>query len=176
MKAFEELYNKFAGKTYNYVYSLTKDEELSKDMAQNTFLQLWNSKNKINDDGNIEGYIFAIARNLLYHEIRSRNVHKRYEEFIKDNAEEGEIALIDENISVKMIESKIHSLLMELPESRRRIFLMRWSNGLSNKEIARELCISEKTVSTQMHRTVTFLKSKLGPMFIILCIILKIKI
>lgn len=176
MKAFEELYRKYAGKAYNYVYSLTKDAELSKDITQNTFLQLWNSRNKIDGDGNIEGYIFAIARNLLYHEIRSRNVHKRYEEFVKDNSEEGEIALIDENISVKMIESRILSLLMELPESRRRIFLMRWSNGLSNKEIARELCISEKTVSTQIHRTVSFLKSKLGPIFGILCIILEVKI
>lgn len=175
MRAFEELYRKFAGKVYNYVFSLTKDGELSKDITQNTFLQLWNSRDKIDDEGNIEGYIFSIARNLLYHEIRSRNVHKRYEEFIKDNTEEGEIALIDESLSVRMIESRILSLLKELPESRRRIFLMRWSNGLSNKEIAQELSISEKTVSTQIHRTVSFLKAKLGPMFGILCIILEVK-
>lgn len=38
MKAFEELYRKYAGKAYNYVYSLTKDAELSKDITQNTFL------------------------------------------------------------------------------------------------------------------------------------------
>ncbi|MEG1999708.1 MAG: sigma-70 family RNA polymerase sigma factor, partial [Bacteroidales bacterium] len=59
-------------------------------------------------------------------------------------------------------EQQILSLLVELPESRRKIFMMRWSKGLSNKEIAEQLSISEKTVSTQIHRAVYFLKSKLG--------------
>lgn len=163
--AFELLYKKFVGKTYNYLYAFTNDGELAKDLTQNTFIQLWDSRELINADKNIEGYIFIIARNLLYKEIRSRNVHYTYEKNIKENWEEATDQEIEEALSRRMVEEKILELLVELPEARRRIFMMRWTKGLSNKEIAHELSISEKTVSTQIHRTLNFLKSKLLGMF-----------
>ncbi|MDD2960700.1 MAG: RNA polymerase sigma-70 factor [Muribaculaceae bacterium] len=170
-KSFEEIYRCYVGKTYNYIYKLSTNEELSKDITQNTFLQLWSSREKIDVNGNLDGYIFAIARNLLFHEIRSRNVQRRYEEVEKaNNTEEYQID-IDEELSRKAIEHKILSLLVELPESRRKIFMMRWQQGMSNKEIAKELSISEKTVSTQIYRAVGFLKSKIGSVFIIGAII-----
>ena len=113
-------------------------------------------------NGNIEGYIYSIARNLLFREIRRLNIFKSYAIKVQETAKEEEESDIEENLSRDMIEQQILSLLAELPEARRRIFLMRWSKGLSNKEIAQELSISEKTVSTQIHRTISFLKSKMA--------------
>lgn len=164
-EAFELIYRKYVGKTYNYLYAFTNDADLAKDLAQNTFIKLWESRERLSEDKNVEGYIFIIARNLLFKEIRSRNVKNRYEALIKEDWEEASDQEIEEVLSRREVEEKILELLVELPEARRKIFMMRWSKGLSNKEIAKELSISEKTVSTQIHRTLGFLKTKLSGMF-----------
>ena len=163
MKAFESLYKAYAGKVFNYINSFIYDPDLAKDITQNTFLQLWEVRSQLDPNGNIEGYIYSISRNLLFREIRRLNILRNYTDRIK------------ENLSRDMIEQQILALLAELPEARRRIFLMRWSNGLSNKEIAQKLSISEKTVSTQIHRTIHFLKSKIGPIFMVFLIITSTK-
>lgn len=171
LHAFESLYNRFVGKTYNYLLSFTHDAELSKDLTQSTFLQLWNSRSNLDATRNIDGYIFMIARNLLYREIRSRAVINRYEEFVRTNSDERDTFTIDEKMTKEAIENRITELLQLLPEARRRIFMLRWNEGLSNKEIAASLQISEKTVSTQINRTVTFLRAKMGLTFAVLLII-----
>lgn len=176
MDAFRSVYVAYIGRTLNFLTFLSHDENLAEDLAQNTFLQLWNSRRNINPDGNIEGYIFAIARNLLLHEIRSRAVHERFTEKVGEKENEPQEPQIDDTLTCEAIEQQILTLLAALPDSRRRIFMMRWSDGLSNKEIAARLGISEKTVSTQIHRTVQYLKGKIGDSFIVLCAILAIQI
>lgn len=166
-ETFESLYNSYVGKIFNYINSFIYDSDQAKDITQNTFLQLWDSRSNLDVNGNIEGYIYSIARNLLFREIRRLNIFKSYAIKVQETAKEEEESDIEENLSRDMIEQQILSLLAELPEARRRIFLMRWSKGLSNKEIAQELSISEKTVSTQIHRTISFLKSKMGSAFMI---------
>ena len=171
MKTFESLYKAYAGKVFNYINSFIYDPDLAKDITQNTFLQLWEVRSQLDPNGNIEGYIYSISRNLLFREIRRLNILRNYTDRIKEEIKEAEEPQIEENLSRDMIEQQILALLAELPEARRRIFLMRWSNGLSNKEIAQKLSISEKTVSTQIHRTIHFLKSKIGPIFMVFLII-----
>ena len=166
-ETFESLYTRYVGKIFNYINSFIYDSDLAKDITQNTFLQLWDSRSNLDVNGNIEGYIYSIARNLLFREIRRLNIFKSYAIKVQETAKEEEESDIEENLSRDMIEQQILSLLAELPEARRRIFLMRWSKGLSNKEIPQELSISEKTVSTQIHRTISFLKSKMGSAFMI---------
>lgn len=175
MKAFESLYKAYAGKVFNYINSFIYDPDLAKDITQNTFLQLWEVRSQLDPNGNIEGYIYSISRNLLFREIRRLNILRNYTDRIKEEIKEAEEPQIEENLSRDMIEQQILALLAELPEARRRIFLMRWSNGLSNKEIAQKLSISEKTVSTQIHRTIHFLKSKIGPIFMVFLIITSTK-
>ena len=175
MKAFESLYKAYAGKVFNYINSFIYDPDLAKDITQNTFLQLWEVRSQLDPNGNIEGYIYSISRNLLFREIRRLNILRNYTDRIKEEIKEAEEPQIEENLSRDMIEQQILALLAELPEARRRIFLMRWSNGLSNKEIAQKLSISEKTVSTQIHRTIHFLKSKIGSIFMVFLIITSTK-
>ena len=162
MKAFKLIYDEYMGKTYNFVYTVTSDCDLAKDIVQNTFLQLWQSRANVKPDMDFGGYVFMTARNLLYREIRTRAMELRYRELIENTSSEAVLPDYDERLSKEAIEQQILELLAELPESRRNIFLMRWSKGLSNKEIAEKLRISEKTVSTQIHRVVTYLHSKLG--------------
>lgn len=162
MKSFKLIYNQYMGKTYNYLYMFTEDEDLAKDLTQNTFLQLWNARANIKSDLDIGGYIFTIAKNLLRKEMRHIAMEHHYEEIVKATDSEEYEVNIEESLTRQYMEGRIKSLLKELPETRRNIFMMRWRQGMTNKEIAEELDISEKTVSTQIHRAMLYLKSRLG--------------
>ena len=168
-RTFELIYNSYVGRVYNYISSFVSDAEMAKDITQNTFLQLWNSRQNIKADGNPDGYIYTIAKNLLLKEIRRQKIFSEYAEHIAASADEEDDSDVEELLSHAAIEKQIVTLLEELPEARRRIFVMRWMKGLSNKEIAQKLAISEKTVSTQIHRTVGFLKERLGSVLILVC-------
>lgn len=165
-RTFELIYKTYVGKVYNYISSFISDSEMAKDITQNTFFQLWNSRTHLNPDINPDGYIYTIAKNLLLKEIRRQKVFNDYVNQVVFTSDEEDDSDVVEMMSHAAIEKRIHSLLVELPEARRRIFVMRWIKGLSNKEIAQKLEISEKTVSTQVHRVVGFLKQRLGSILV----------
>jgi len=162
MTSFKTIYEYYVGKVYNYFYSLTNNENLSKDLTQNTFLQLWNSKSQIDIEKGINGYLFAISKSVFCREIRAKAISLKYQNVIKNDIDLIYEMPVVENMTHEAIENKIMMLINELPESRRQIFMLRWRDGLTNKEVAERLHISDKTVSTQMNRTLSFLRLKLG--------------
>ena len=109
MKAFESLYKAYAGKVFNYINSFIYDPDLAKDITQNTFLQLWEVRSQLDPNGNIEGYIYSISRNLLFREIRRLNILRNYTDRIKEEIKEAEEPQIEENLSRDMIEQQILS-------------------------------------------------------------------
>jgi RNA polymerase sigma-70 factor (ECF subfamily) len=68
----------------------------------------------------------------------------------------------EENIETNSLGEYINSLVEQLPEARKRIYQMSCNQYLSNKEIADRLSISEKTVETQLYRSLYFLKRRLA--------------
>lgn len=68
---------------------------------------------------------------------------------------------IEEDVNSRFLENILSELIEKLPSDRRRIFLLSRKDHLSNKEIASRLHISEKTVETQIRRSLIFLKEKM---------------
>ncbi len=68
---------------------------------------------------------------------------------------------IEEDVNDRFLENILSELIEKLPSDRRRIFLLSRKDNLSNKEIASRLHISEKTVETQIRRSLIFLREKL---------------
>jgi RNA polymerase sigma-70 factor (ECF subfamily) len=60
------------------------------------------------------------------------------------------------------------SILNQLPEKRKGIFMMNRFEGLTYPEIAKKLGISENTVDTQIRRTLKYLREAIRKMKIIL--------
>ena len=124
-------------------------------------MQIWDKRRGILCDGNFDSYIFTIARNRVYHYIkREMWIQQYFEAEAKEQSlEEKDDA--DHELDNLLLEEYILKLISELPESRRRIFMMYWKEELNYMEIARQLSISEKTVATQVQRSLQFLRSKM---------------
>lgn len=112
---------------------------------------------------NPRAYFFSVARNLLLNEIRHARVIQ-----ISNITEIETMALSDEEPSPERIVAgrreleRVQRFLAVLPERCRRIIEMRKVEGLSQREIAQRLNITENVVENNVSRGIRFLIEAVG--------------
>lgn len=103
------------------------------------------------DVSSAKAFLFATARNLALDRVRHRHV-ARAEHLVENDAlhvlEEGEG--IPETLSRNQELEILTQAIQSLPDRCRQIFTLRKVYGLSQKEIAARLRVSECTVSAQL--------------------------
>ena len=114
-----------------------------------------------------EYYMAVTTKNEAYHVQVWRSIElkggrlQNYVDKLSDESSDESVE-IDEELDYLFLEEYILKLLEELPPARREVFMLYWKSGLNYREIADQLNISEKTVATQVHRSLDFLRGKLG--------------
>lgn len=159
--AFEVLFWKYNTYIYHFVYSLLYDKSLAEDLTQNVFLKIWEKHEHIDPEQSFDSYLFTIARNLVYKETENRLLSESLTEHIERRLLDTD-TLTEERIDAESLREYIDSLIEELPPARREIFCLSRKEHLSYKEIAICLSISEKTVETQVNRSLHYLRNKLS--------------
>lgn len=160
-EAFSELYEKYVGIVYNYIYAVLNDSDQAKDITQFCFVQLWEHRSSIDPEGNLPAYLYVAARNAVYKEARRQVVTTRYIDFSL-RVSDGYETLSTERIDMGVINGEIEKVVSGLPESRRKIFLMRSQYGMTVKEISEKLGISPKTVENQIARAISAIRKRLS--------------
>lgn len=161
VKAFDVIFWQYNKHVYNFIYSLIPEYTLAEDLTQNVFLKIWEKHDVINPEQNFESYLFTIARNSVYDETKKRLTSLQY----YDSLEEEDL-LVNSKIEEKLDEELLHKFLIkilkELLPARLEIFRLSRFEHLSYKEIAEKLSLSERTVETQIRRTLIFLRERLS--------------
>lgn len=149
VKAFDELFNKYSQRLYNFALKYLKSEEEAEDIIQEVFLYIWDKHEGLKPDSSFNGYLFTIAHNIIKKHFNAKS---------KDNAFKDDLVYealkqdnnLDRIIDYKLLLDKVESIIDALPDRRRKIFLKRKYEGLSIKQIAEELNISPNTVENQL--------------------------
>ena len=153
---FKELFDAHFDAIRNYVYYRSGDPELATDIAQDTFMRLWEKKYLVKPD-NIKGLLYKMAGDLF---ISSYRRHKLAVNFsIKQhhnphNQEESP----ETQLQYKELEKRYETALRRMPEKQRTVFLMSRMDELKYHEIATNLGISVKAVEKRMKNALAFLK------------------
>jgi len=153
---FKELFDAHFDAIRNYVYYRSGDPELATDIAQDTFMRLWEKKYLVKPD-NIKGLLYKMASDLF---VSSYRRHKLAVNFsIKQhhnsrNQEESPEA----QLQYKELEERYETALRRMPEKQRTVFLMSRMDELKYHEIAASLGLSVKAVEKRMKNALAFLK------------------
>jgi RNA polymerase sigma-70 factor (ECF subfamily) len=120
---------------------------------------VWINRERINPDKEFQSYLFTIAKNLVLDQLKSAVNRRLYfvdEMFQKD-------LLIDdvseESFAIEH-EERLMKLLEQIPERRREIFCLNKFEGLSYKQIALRLNISENTVDSQIRNALDYIRKE----------------
>lgn len=158
--AINGLYEAYSRRLFNFAFSYLKTEEDSLDVVQDVFISLWKKRYDLNEDTNLEAYLFTVTKNSVISIFRKKISEKGYLEHLR------QVAVLfhndnEEQCNYQSLSEKIQELVARLPEHRKRIFQMSKEKGLSNKAIAEELKISVKTVEDHMTKARRFIKEHL---------------
>jgi RNA polymerase sigma-70 factor, ECF subfamily len=157
--AFEVLFYKYRNKIKGFALKIVPAQIDPEEIVQEVFVRVWLKKEAIDPEKDFQSYLFSIAKNLVLDHLKSAVNRKLYfvgEHFQKDLVEEEgmEVSQSEET------EDKLQKLINEIPERRREIFRLSRFEGLSYKQIAERLNISENTVDSQIRNALAFLRKE----------------
>ena len=168
-EAFTYFYQQYWNMIYNFTRLYTSSIDDSKEIVQQVFIKLWESRKFLKEDENFKGFLFIIARNIIFNSSkRSFNedfykisVLKAYAETrMKDYYE------IEEEIYATELKEYLTLLIDSLPPRQKEIFLLSREENLSYSEIADRLGISIKTVEHSISKSLKYLKANVRLMLI----------
>ncbi|WP_298649216.1 RNA polymerase sigma-70 factor [uncultured Proteiniphilum sp.] len=158
-KAFEYIFHHYYNQIYTFVLNTLFDKTFAEDITQSVFISLWEKREIIDPEAGIAPLLYTIARNHVYRQTEQLLLKYKYLQYQQENAQE--ITDIESDVNSRFLENILWEFIEKLPSDRRRIFLLSRKENLSNKEIASRLQISEKTVETQIRRSLIFLREKM---------------
>lgn len=142
--AFIEVYHELHIKIFRFFLKRVSLHDTAKDLTQQCFIRLWQFRHTLSYDHPLEKQIFIIARSLLINHIRKEGVQAKLkaihgQALIRDEAQPAEDATLERA-------SEVNAAIDTLPPVRKRVLILKTFHGCTNKEIARQMEISVKTV------------------------------
>lgn len=74
-RALSALYDKYSGALYSVIIKMTRDEALSQDLLQETFITIWNKSDQYNaEKGKFYTWSYRIAKNKVLNYLRKKDL------------------------------------------------------------------------------------------------------
>ncbi len=159
-KSFEKVYTCYWRKVYTVCYNNTGEKEVAREMVQDIFKSLWERRAELQFHKSIEHYLLRAAKLKVFEFLRNKTSHKKHIECILQDYCEATNCTEDE-ISYNGLLEKVNLLVDRLPCQCRNVYKMSKEQGLSNKEIASALLISERAVEYHITRAFNFFRQNL---------------
>ena len=154
---FKHLFDTYFDDLRRYILYRSGDEELATDIAQDTFLRIWEKQIAI-DHTTVKGLLFKIAGNLFISRYRKDKVANRFFNTYKP----GSVELApDEQIYFEELKDAYDKSLKNMPEKQRVVFLMNRIDEMTYKEIAETLGLSVKAIEKRMNLALEHLRTTL---------------
>lgn len=170
------IYDNYSVMLFRFINSYLMDDDLSKDVLQETFISLWDSRERIIESSErIDNFLFTIAKNKSLNAIRTKNNRSKHtipearlsENIVMEALSSCEIISFEEEI-----DEEIDRLYNSLPDIYKETFVMSRVEGLTYRQIAEKLELSPKTVEKRISKVLSMLKEKTKKFYLIFLFLL----
>lgn len=154
---FKYLFDTYFDAIRNYLYFRSGDSELATDIAQESFMKVWEKRDSFKDPPT-KALLYKIANDLFISRYRKDLIAQNY---ISNSKPDSEMESPEDIMQYKELKSKYESALSKLSEKQRVVFLMHRTENYKYSEIAERLALSVKAVEKRMKNALHFLKEAL---------------
>ncbi|MEM1406551.1 MAG: RNA polymerase sigma factor [Bacteroidota bacterium] len=168
-EAFKVLVEQFKDRVYNLCYSYMRNAAESEDLAQEVFIEVYNSIAKFNEKADLSSWIYRITINEALQMIRKKRTQKRFgfifslfgneEKYSSFHKEEVHPGVSLENRERSQV---LFSQIDKLADNQKNAFLLVKVEGKSYQEAADIMQTTVSSVESLMHRAKANLKKWLG--------------
>ena len=146
--AFAEIIVHYQAAIIRYLYRLTGDYEMAKDLAQDTFIQAYKGILKTDAELSFKAWLYRIAtNNALQHRRR-----KKLLSFIPFTLKEEDVSATGNQADCPGKALEIYEALLKVPEEQRTCLVLHFVEGFKYREIAETLECSEEAVRKRVAR------------------------
>lgn len=156
-EAFVDIYKEFHVKTYHYFLKRSRLPETAKELTQQTFIKLWQSRHTLSELHTIETQCFNIANSVLIDYLRKQATERKHLSEFQHQVQQKETVTSSDHMHFESSDY-LNAMAEKLPPMRRNIFILKMVRGYSNKEIAEQLSVSVKTVEDHYTKAIRLLK------------------
>ena len=154
-KAFEVLYLRYSSRIFDYVHARVNDRYTAQEIVQELFVGLWQKRGSLSVN-NCRAYLFSATKNLVIsHHRQEISRATRQQNWAAERWPAEEVTYqetVAQDLRIRYREG-----LKLLPDKCQRVFTLS-RDGLTNREVADQLNISEKTVEQHITKALRFLK------------------
>lgn len=155
-QAFEKIVEKYRNQVFWIAYHLVLDSEDARDIAQQSFMKVWQSLAAFDFERSFSSWISKITANCAIDFLRSRKTTEPLEEVISERP------AIDRNLDMRKIFMRVAPLL---GERQRLVLVLREIHEMEFVEIAELLRCTESTVRNTLSQAKESFRKKVKELF-----------
>lgn len=156
--AFKHLFYQYMDSLERFITFYIHDREKSQELVLDIFTYIWENRERFEIKLTLKAYLFQSARNKAFTYIRDKKIPVYLDDICPQE--------IGEDYNSELEVQELHQLIEEavclLPEKCKEIFRKSREENLTNKEIAAQLHLSEKTVEGQITIALRKIRAYLG--------------
>ncbi len=159
--AFAAVYDHFFRRVYNYTRYRVGEADAADDITAQVFEQVLRHLPEYRPRrGLFAAWLFRIARNAVYDYLRQQRRHPRLSlETLEDRASDQPEP--DQQVDKKLRQAHLLNLIATLSEREQEMIALKFGAGLTNRQIADLLKLSESNVGVILYRTLGKLRELL---------------
>lgn len=144
--AFVSIYNRYKGSVYAFCLKMLGDRELAADVMQDTFLRLYENRERLIKSSSFRSWLFTIARNQCLNTMRKGKRMVAFGDSVPEpTADSTPVSRLEKNERIAVI----GAYLLRLSPDYREVLILREYQNLSYEEIA---AVTRSTVSSVKSR------------------------
>lgn len=156
--AFREIFDQNFRKLYAFSFRLLKNKEQAEEVVNDTLMNVWTNRDRLNADFPIAPYLYTITRRLALNTLRQLATSQKaidqlwlsMENITNDT---------EESVLLSDLQRFTEAALITLPPQQQIVFRLSRFEGLNYDEIAIKLNISRNTVKNHLVAALKTLKT-----------------
>lgn len=147
---FEYIYEKYKTLLLHKAYGILRDYMLAEDAVNEAMIRIYRNLDKIEDpdSGRAAAFVVTIVKNAALTILQKEKAYSfdPLEELYEDSFN------LESHIVAQISADKIYQTVDMLEEDAKNVFLLKYSYGLSHREIGEALGLTENNVTVKLHR------------------------
>lgn len=143
-------------KLLGYIVSKVKNKEVAEDILQNVFVKILSKLGTLKDHTKLKSWLYQITSNSIIDHFREKIKQVQLETELNEESDD-----TNGNLN-EIVASWLTSTIEELPTKYREALTLSEINGISQKEMAKQLGMSYAGAKSRVQRGRVLLKDKLN--------------
>jgi RNA polymerase sigma-70 factor (ECF subfamily) len=156
--AFARLVERYWDRLYRWLYHLARNQHTAEDLTQETFLKAFANLTRFRAESNFAGWLFRIGHNNFANHYRG----SRARECLPEDLHSPHDGPVEEAL-LRETQQGLADALRRLPTDFRAALLLRVEEGLSFREIAKVLGLTEETARWRVFKARQKLLTLMAP-------------